>query len=141
MSRLKRIMKRLAIGFAILVAVLLIINGAYSWHTGHQLEQRLAKLRAAGEPTTFAELAPEPIPPEQDAAVQLQRLAPQLKAFEKELANFLDRSPLGKSFGEDGKPPTSEQIDAIREILSHYPELPQAIDEASRCEGYASQIQ
>lgn len=123
-----------------LIAVLLIINGAYSWHLGRLLEQRLAKLRTAGEPTTFAELAPEPIPPEQDAAVQLQRLAPELKAFAKEHVDFLDRSPLGKSFGEDGKPPTPEQIDAIREILSHYPDLPQAIDEASRCEGYASQI-
>ena len=50
MSRLKRVLKRLGIGLAILIAVLLIINGAYSWHTGRQLEQRLAKLRAAGEP-------------------------------------------------------------------------------------------
>ncbi|NOY29725.1 MAG: hypothetical protein GXP28_05980 [Planctomycetes bacterium] len=142
MSRLKRIMKRLAIGFAILVAMLLIVNGAYSWHTGRQLEQRLAKLRAAGEPTTFAELAPKPIPPEQDAAIHLQRLAPQLKAFAKEHVDFLDRTPLGKSFSERdrGEPPTSEQIAAIREILSHYPDLPQAIDEASRCEEYASQI-
>ena len=38
MSRLKRIMKRLGIGLAILAAVLLIINGTYSWHTGRQLE-------------------------------------------------------------------------------------------------------
>ncbi len=58
MSRLKRIMKRLAIGLVILIAVLLIINAAYSWHMGRQLEQRLAKLRAAGEPTSFAVLAP-----------------------------------------------------------------------------------
>jgi hypothetical protein len=136
-------MKRLGIGLAILIAVLLIINGAYSWYTGRQLEQRLAKLRAAGEPTTFAELAPKPIPSEQDAAVHLQRLAPRLKAFEKEYVEFFDRTPLGKSFSEreeQGKPPTSEQIVAIREILSRYPELPQAIDEASRREGYASQI-
>ncbi len=143
MSRLKRIMKRLAIGFAILVAVGLILNGAYSWHTGHQLAERLAKLRAAGEPITFADLAPKPIPPEQDAAVHLRRLMPRLKSFEKEYLKFYDKTPLGKSFGERedrGEPPTSEQIAAIREIFSHYPELPQAIDEASRCEGYTSQI-
>lgn len=143
MSRFKRIMKRLAIGLAVLIAVLLIFNAAYSWHTGRQLEQRLARLRAAGELTTFAELAPDPIPPEQDAAVHLQRLAPRLKAFEKEYVVFFDKTPLGKSFSERkerGEPPTPEQIAAIREILSHYPDLPQAIDEASRCEGYASQL-
>ncbi len=143
MSRFKRIMKRLAIGLALLFAMLLVANAVYSWHIGRKLEQRLAQLRTAGEPTTFAELAPKPIPPEQDAAVHLQRLAPKLKAFAKEHVDFLDRSPLGKSFSkrEDrGEPPTSEQIAAIREILSHYPNLPQALDEASRCEGYASQI-
>ncbi len=140
MARMKRIMKRLAIGFAFLVAALLIINAAYSWHLGRQLESRLAILRAASEPTTFAELAPSPIPPEQDAAVHLQRLAPQLKAFTKEYVNFFDRTPLGKSFSENDEPPTPEQIAAIREILSHYPDLAHSLDVASRCTGYASQI-
>ena len=143
MSRLKRIMKRLGIGLAILAAVLLIINGTYSWNTGRQLEQRLAKLRAAGQPTSFADLAPKPIPPEQDAAVHLRRLARQLQSFANEYVEFFEKTPLGKPFSERedrGEPPTPDQVDAIRKILTHYPDLSQAIDEASRCEGYASEI-
>ena len=40
MVRLKRTMKRLAIGPSILVGLLLIVNGTYSWHEARQLEQR-----------------------------------------------------------------------------------------------------
>jgi len=139
----KRRLRRCAIGLALLFAVLMIANAVYSWRIGQQLDQQLAKLRAAGEPTSFAELAPKPIPPEQDAAVHLQRLTSQLKAFAKEHVDFLYQSPLGKSFREQrkkGQPPTREQIDAIRDILSHYVNLPQALDTASRCKGYTSQI-
>ena len=121
----------------------MIANVVYSWRIGQQLDQRLTNLRAAGEPTSFAELAPKPIPPEQDAAVHLQRLAPQLKAFAKEHVVFFDKTPKGNSIRERedrGEPPTPEQIAAIREILSHYPDLPQALDEASQCEGYTSRI-
>ena len=55
MARLKRLFKWLAIGLALLVAVLLLANAGYSWWIGRQLEQRLAALRAAGEPTSFAD--------------------------------------------------------------------------------------
>jgi hypothetical protein len=143
MSRLKRIMKRLAIGLTILVAVLLIINGVYSWHTGRLLEQRLAKLRAAGEPTSFAELAPKPIPLEQDAAAQLALLAPELNAFAKEDFQFLEKTHLGKSFVErddQGLEPTPEQVAAMREILARYENLLSGLEQASNCPGYASQI-
>lgn len=143
MARLKRLTKRLAIGLAMLIGMLLIANAWYGWWIGGHLEQRLARLRAAGQPTSFAELAPVPIPPDQDAAVHLQRLSPQLAAFAKEHFTFLDKMPLGQSFSqrEDrGEPATPEQIAAIREILSHYPELPDALDRASRCDGYGSQI-
>ena len=143
MSRLKQIMILLAIGLVLLIAALLLFNVAYGWWTGRQLEQRLTRLRAAGEPTSFAELAPRPIGSRQDAAVHLQRLTPQLDAFAKEHVEFLDRTPLGKAFREQqdrGEAPTPEQIAAIREILSHYPDLTQALDKASHCQGYASRI-
>jgi hypothetical protein len=143
MARLKRLFKRLAIGLAILVGILLLANASYSWWIGRLLEQRLAALRAAGEPTSFAELAPEPIPLEQDAAAQLALLAPELKAFAKEDFQFLEKTPLGKSFVErddQGLEPTPEQAAAIREILARYENLLSGLEQASHCTGYASQI-
>jgi hypothetical protein len=138
-----RITKRLAIGLAWLTGVLLLVNGVYSWRTGRQLERRLAALRAAGEPTSFADLAPRPVPPDRDAAARLRDLAPQLELFEKQYAEFLTGTPLGKSFlerEERGEPPTEEQAEAIRDILAQSPGLPQALDDASRREEYSSQI-
>jgi len=143
MSHRKRLVKRIGVGLAILFSLLLILNAAYSWHTGRQLRQRLDKLQAAGEPISFAELAPEPLPPEQDAAVQLERLVPQLESFSTEYNEFLTNTPMGESFSERqqrGESPTPEEVDAIRAILSNYPELPQAIEDAALCEGYTSQL-
>jgi hypothetical protein len=142
MARLIQLFKRLAIGLAILVGILLLANASYSWWIGRQLEQRLAALRAAGEPTSFAELAPEPIPLEQDAAAQLAQLAPELEAFSKEHGLFF-KSPLSDSYDErcdQGLGPTPEQLDAIREILANYDDLLQGLHRAVACPGYASQI-
>ena len=143
MVRLKRLCKRLAIGLAILVGLLLVVNAGYSWWIGRQLQQRLATLRAAGEPTSFAELAPKPIPPEKDAAAQLAKLAPELKALAKEQWHFLGKTPLGKAFEErqeKGLSPTPEQVDAMREILAKYEDLPRKLQQVADCPGYASRI-
>ncbi len=135
-------MKRLAIGFAILVAVLLIVNATYSWHIGRQLDGRLAKLRAAGEPTSFAELAPKPIPPEQDAAVHLQRCHTELESFASAEGRF-SSTPVGLAIDErmdQGKEPTKEQMVAIRDLVGNYPTLQHSLEQAAACKGYASQI-
>ncbi|MEO2046760.1 MAG: hypothetical protein ABGX16_09335 [Pirellulales bacterium] len=143
MARLKRLLKRLAIGLAILVGILLLANAGYSWWIGRQLEQRLAALRAAGDPTSFAELAPEPTPLEQDAAAQLAQLAPELEAFAKEHFQFHEKTPLGQAFDkrqDQGLGPTPEQAAAMGEILTHYENLLSGLEQASHCTGYASQI-
>lgn len=98
----------------------------------------LATLRAAGEPTCFAELAPQPIPPENDANVFLSRASVDLKAFAREQGDFF-RTPVGESFGER-LPPTPQQIAAIGDILAHYPDLLHVLERAAACEGYTSKI-
>jgi len=143
MARLKRLCKRLAVGLAILVGVLLLTNAGYSWWIGRNLEQRLATLRAAGEPTSFAELAPEPIPFAEDAAAQLEKLSPKLKAFANEHFEFLERTPIGKAFEKrrsQGLEPTPEQANAIREILEQHESLLPGLQQASACPSYAPRI-
>ena len=143
MSRSSRIPTQWNIWLALVAIVLMASYGLYRIRTGGKLEQRLEKLRAAGEPVSFADLAPGPVDPKEDAAAQLATLTPQLTAFAKEHVAFLSSTPLGDSFRggrERGEAPTMEQVDAIRQILSHYPNLAKAIDMASRCEGYASPI-
>lgn len=138
----KRWWKRFAIGVAIVVALALIANGVMAWWTEHRLQTRIAAIRAAGDPASIADLAPEPIPDDENAAAILKRLKPQLAAFSKDQARFYD-SALGKVYSEAenrGEPATEEQIAAIREIIEKYPELEAGIAAAAQCQKYGSQM-
>ena len=71
-------LKRGARGCGLTVPALLVV-GAAVWLTaylyyGHQVAVQLAQIRAAGEPTTLAEIAPRPVPDDQNAAVIYQQL-------------------------------------------------------------------
>ena len=138
----KRWWKRIAIGAAIVVALALIANGVMAWWTEHRLQARIAAIRAAGDPASIADLAPAPVPDDENAAAILKRLKPQLAAFSKDQARFYD-SALGKVYSEAenrGEPATEEQIAAIREIIEKYPELEAGIAAAAQCQKYGSQM-
>jgi len=137
-----RRLKRCALWLTILVAMLLIVNACVAWWAGNQLEQRLTKLRETGEPTCFADLAPDQIPPEENAAFQLQRLFPELGKFAKDHFYFLDKTSEGKAYlerREIGEAPTKEDITAIREVLQKYSALLGELRQTANCKGYASQ--
>jgi len=137
----KRRWKQLAIGAAIVVALALIANGFMVWRTESRLQAKIAAIRAAGDPASIADLAPKPIPADQNAAAYLEQLAPRLDEFAKDHVRFLDRTPLGKAYeaGRDrGEPPTPEQINAIRAIVEKYPDLDAGLAAAAACEEYAS---
>ena len=136
----KRTVKRWVIGAAILVAIALIANGFMAWLTEHRLQTRIAAIRAAGDPASIADLAPKPIPDDQNAAFYLEHIKPQLDAFSKEHGRFYN-SPLGKAYEDAqdrGEPPTPEQIAVIRAIVDKYPEIDRGLANAAACEQFAS---
>lgn len=138
----KRRLKRLGIGIAILIALVLIANGLMAWRTDRRLQARLDAIRAAGDPASIAELAPEPIPDDQNAAAILKRLTPRIDEFSSEYAQFSD-SPLGEEYDEltdRGEPPTDEQIETIRAIVDRYPDLTEGLENAANCDKYASML-
>jgi hypothetical protein len=142
MRLISRFGKRLGIGLLLLVALAMVASGISAWWVGHSLQQRLAALRAAGEPTCFAELAPKPIAPEEDAAHYLEQAGPDLEAFAKEHGAFF-KTPTGEAFDkrrDEGEGPTPEQVAAIGAILGHYPDLPGLLAKAAACKGYASRL-
>jgi hypothetical protein len=138
----KRFWQRVAICLVSLVAVGLIVNGILAWRADSQLQAKVTEIRAAGDPASIAELAPEPVPDDENAAVILERIAPRVDAFSKDYAGF-SNSPFGMKYDEAedrGEPATKDQIDAIRVILSKYPDVQQAIAEAAQCDKYASRL-
>lgn len=138
----KRAWKRIGIGFTILVALALIVNGFFARRAEWQLRSRLAAIRAAGDPASISELAPPPIPDDQNAAAIIAKIRPRLNEFSKEYGRFFD-TPLGKKYEEASdrdEPATKEQIDAIRTILDKYPDVERAIAKAAACEKFGSQM-
>ncbi|WP_165249689.1 hypothetical protein [Paludisphaera soli] len=130
-KRLARFLKWAAIACGLLLAACLLASAGLTWITGRRLEARLAALRAAGDPLTIADLAPTPVPPAEDAAVPLARVAAAQGAFQKELtALFPGRGvadlPLGP--GEQAK---------LRALFEAQPEIVPLLRDAASRPGYA----
>ena len=138
----KRFWKRAGYACLILIAVVMIAYGGVCLWANSRLAPRLARLRAAGEPTCIAELAPEPVPVKEDGATYLAEIAPEIAAFGKEQAQFYE-TPLGKSYDiktDHGLELSAEEIAAIRAILEKYPTIEPALRQATDCQYYASQL-
>lgn len=102
--------------------------------------QEPAAAIADNGPQSLAELAPAPIPDEENAAAQLEALAQQLDNWAGDEGRF-SLTPLGIAYEERkdrGEPPTEEQAVAIRELVERYAELAAGLAEAAACEQYAS---
>jgi len=141
----KRWLKWLGLGLVGLIAILLIVNMILNGWAGAKLEAKLKKLRAAGQPVCIADLAPRPIPDEQNAAVRLLHMQPELKRFDKAMVEFEERTPLGKEYVErtdknENVLPTAVQAAAMQAILDNFGDLFLAVDEAATCRQYASQL-
>ena len=85
-------LKRLGLGLLGVLAVLLLINLVFNVWANTKLEAKLQKIRDEGAPVCIADLAPKPIPAEQNAAAHLQNMRPELKRFEKALCEFLRKN-------------------------------------------------
>ncbi len=138
----RRRLKRFALGLLGLVALVLLILWVFNLWMGTTLKAKLQKLRDTGVPVCIAELAPEPIPAEQNAAAHLQNMRPELKRLEKAQWKFLDKTPLGIAYyqAEEGTLPTAEQAAAMQTILDDFSELFLAVDAMAACDQYASQL-
>jgi hypothetical protein len=136
----RRIWLRLAIGIGFVIGIALIGNAFMAWRTDQWLEAKIASIRAAGDPATIGDLAPRPVPDEENAAFHLKRLAPRLQEFSRVHSQFC-RSSLGAAFEDQihsGGRHTEEQIAAVRAILENYPDIAAGLAAAANCEKYAS---
>ena len=136
----KRWWKRLGLSFVILVAIALLANGFMAWRTSARFKRQIAAIRAAGDPASIADLAPTPIPDNENAAAILKKLGLRLDAFSHEYGKFYD-TPAGETYDQRqnrGEAPTVEQIAATRAILDKYPDIVAGITSASASGKYAS---
>jgi hypothetical protein len=136
----KRLLKRIAIGFALVIGLLLVINGILAWIAQHRLDQRIAEIRAAGDPALLPDLVSAPVPPDENAAAYLQKISPDLERFERDYWAF-ETTPLAQDFvALQGKvqPPNAEILKEMRRVTDAYPVIVPTIVSAASCPRYNS---
>jgi hypothetical protein len=130
MKRVKSILKWTAISAAALIAILLMANAYFVWSTGTELERRLVELRQAGDPVQLSDLAPEPIPPERNADVYLQRAAADLEAIQKELQALYPKT------GTPTDPLAPTEQEKLSQLFAAYPRVMPLVEQAASCPEY-----
>jgi hypothetical protein len=91
-------------------------------------------------PQSLAELAPAPIPEDENAAVQIKALAALLDNWANDHGRF-SMTPLGLAYDERedrGEPPTDKEAAAIQELMEQYAELDAGLSRTAACKEYAS---
>jgi hypothetical protein len=135
MRRLKKFLKYLALSVGALIAVALIANAIFVWHSGNRLAERLSKLRAEGEPLSLAELGALPTPPGTDAAAVLKRIEPELFALGNEIGKLdIER------YDEDPRPVSEVAWKALEKAYANHPTVVPALAEAAACQSYKSPL-
>jgi hypothetical protein len=130
-TSLKASLKWIAIGFGGLLLAAVAVLLLFIYQADALLEQKLAELRAAGEPTTIADLEPEPIGPEQNADAFVLRAEPEVAAIETEVeAAEKTMSPTQQEAFDDLR--SIKGIEqSLRSILAGHPGVARLLRQAS----------
>lgn len=128
----RKIIRWTAIIVGGLMAILLVTYAIRVYITSTRLNAKLKEIRAAGDPICIADLAPAPIPAEQNAAIPLRRIRDDVNAFYEEVKEYYQ----SKNY-ETGNP-TESQLKTIEAAFDAYPELVSTIEKAVALEGYDS---
>jgi len=137
MTRLKKILTYLALTVAGLLALALIANAYFVWVTGKRLEERLSKLRAAGEPASLAEIGAIRAPAGKNAADVLENIKPELQALIKEI-----NPVLAKATADDPRPNPFPVDDhkTLEQAFANHPKVLPGLHEAAECIVYHSRL-
>jgi hypothetical protein len=128
-----RPLKIVALGLGLLVGLGLISWAVTNARATARVAEGIAALRAAGEPTTLADLRRKPIPPESNAMTYLDQAAPAVKAMVsavfavEEQATEEER----KAVGDNG--PSPAILAAMRDALAAHPDVMPLFERAAAC--------
>ncbi len=131
MARLKKLLQRAAIGSLLVLSVLVLIFAFFNWRASRQVEERLAPLREAGKPTSLADLQPDPVPDEDNAARVVEGQAESLRTFDRYLAiawNETENEPEAQQ--------TQATIRVARRVSQEFPNLNKSLRDASKLPTY-----
>ena len=130
-----RPLKIAALGLGLLVGLGLISWAVTNARATARVAERIAALRAAGEPTTLADLRRKPIPPESNAMTYLDQAAPAIKAMVSAVYAVEKQATEEeqKAVGDDR--PSPAILAAMRDALAAHPDVVPLLERAAACPG------
>lgn len=131
MARLKKFLRRAAIGSLLVISVLVLVFAFFNWRASRQVEARLAPLREAGKPISLTDLQPETLIDEDNAAKVVEGQAESLCTFDGYFA---------KAWNDTENEPEAQQtqatIQVARRVSQEFPNLNQTLRAASKLPAY-----
>jgi hypothetical protein len=112
------------------VVLLLVFSLIVTWVLASRLERRLAAIQAAGDPLTLAELAPEPIASDENAAVVLAEARSGLAAIDRELTEVY------QSEAYRAGSPSPAELEAIENAIEAHAGVLALLERAAACADY-----
>ncbi|MBI3838191.1 MAG: hypothetical protein HY288_09705 [Planctomycetia bacterium] len=140
MKRFWRPLKFAGLGLVALVALFVIYAAVADYRASTRLERKLAQLRAAGEPTQLADLAREPIRPENNAATYFDRAESGILAIDKEVWATYEAASEVDQKAFDALRLTPAMQNSIRSSLDAYPQAIALLERAADCTDYDPQL-
>ena len=130
MSKRKQTIIRAAIVIGVLLILSVIIYAIVNWVLTNRVEERIASLKAEGQPVTIADVSSKAASPDDDAAAILQEVSEDIETVALALAPFwdADRPPWGHLNDADRE--------TIRAVFDAHPDLIPTLERAARASEY-----
>ncbi|REK12349.1 MAG: hypothetical protein DWQ37_12355 [Planctomycetota bacterium] len=106
-----------------------------------KLEQAIAKLKEQGQPTSLADLARKPVPPDENAATYLRRAAAELAAIEtivEAAIDELDESQRTVYYATMEAPESLQQV--LQRVFVEHDDAIELLDEAAAQDAFDPQL-
>lgn len=139
MSLLWRPLKIAALGVGLLVGLGLISWAVTNARATARVAERIAALRAAGEPTTLADLRRTPIPAESNAMTYLDQAAPAVEAIVSAVYAVEEQATEEERNAVGDDRPSPAILAAIRDALAAHPDVVPLLERAAACPGFDRQ--
>jgi hypothetical protein len=134
-----RPLKFVALGLGLVIGLGLIWWAVANARAAARVAEKIAALRAAGEPTSLVDLRREPIPPETNAMTYLDQAQDAARAMVSAVDDVEEKATEEEQNAFEENRPSPAILAAMREALAAHPEVMPLFERAAACPGFDPQ--
>jgi hypothetical protein len=135
-----RRLKFVALGLGLVIGLGLIYWAVANARAAARVAEKIAALRAAGEPTALVDLRRAPIAPETNAMTYLDKAAPAAKAIVSAVDDVEETATEDEQDAFEENRPSPAILAAMREALAAHPEVVPLFERAAACPDFDPEL-